>query len=125
MRILAEAAFGVVKGQVEDIAAGKKDARYVYAHKTADLFVAAAKMGAVAAGGTRESVDALGRFALNLGLAFQYEDDLLDGDGLYAPDETARLAAKATADAIASLEGLPGDVSALKSLASRLLGRKT
>ncbi len=125
VRILAEAAFGVVKGQVEDIAAGKKDARYVYAHKTADLFVAAAKMGAAAAGGTRESVDALGRFALNLGLAFQYEDDLLDGDGLYAPDETARLAAKATADAIASLEGLPGDVSALKSLAARLLGRKT
>ena len=81
-------------------------------------------MGALAAGAVEEHVARLRRFALNLGLAFQYEDDLLDGDSPYARDETERLVRETTAAAIESLEGLPGDTSFLASLAERLATRK-
>ena len=120
---LARAAYGVVCGQIEDVA-GEKDAPFVYEHKTADLFVAAAEMGALAAGADADTVARLRRFALNLGLAFQYEDDLLDGDGLYPPEETKRLAEETTAAALAALEGLPGDTALLGETAKLLLGRK-
>lgn len=119
---LAEAGVGVVAGQVEDIAA-TGDTAYIYEHKTADLFVAAAAMGALAADADGVSLSSLKSFALNLGLAFQYEDDLLDGDSPYSREETERLAAETTATAVRSLEELPGDASILKNLASRLLGR--
>lgn len=119
---LAEAGVGVVSGQVEDIAASG-DTAYIYEHKTADLFVAAAAMGALSADADDMTLAKLKSFALNLGLAFQYEDDLLDGDSPYSREETERLAAETTAEAIASLENLPGDASVLKNLASRLLGR--
>ena len=120
---LAEAGTGVVAGQVEDIAA-TGDTAYIYEHKTADLFVAAAVMGALAANADDVSLSSLKSFALNLGLAFQYEDDLLDGDSPYSREETERLAAETTAKSIAALEDMPGDVSVLKDLASRLLGRR-
>ena len=99
------------------------DVEFIYRHKTADLFVAAAEMGALAGGGDEASVAKLREFALNLGLAFQYEDDLLDGDSPYPKDRTEALVRETTAAAIAALKGLPGDVSVLESLASRLVGR--
>lgn len=119
---LAEAGVGVVAGQVEDIAA-TGDTAYIYEHKTADLFVAAAAMGALAANADEATLAKLKSFALNLGFAFQYEDDLLDGDSPYSREETERLAAETTAKAISSLADLPGDASVLRDLASRLLGR--
>lgn len=126
--VLGEKGVGVVQGQVEDVAdapgasAGSVDS-FVYLHKTADLFVAAAKMGALAGGGTAASVARLGQFAENLGLAFQYEDDLLDGDGLFPRAETERLVHVTTAAAIAALDGLPGETSFLRNLAHDLVGR--
>ena len=125
-RIIAElgvAGLGVVQGQVEDIAA-TKDVGFIYTHKTADLFVAAAVMGALAANASGADTERLRSFALNLGLASQYEDDLLDCDSPYGRDKTAQLAAECTSAAIAALEGLPGDTSFLRTLASRLLGRE-
>ena len=119
---LGEAGVGVVQGQVEDIAA-TKDVDFIYTHKTADLFVAAAVMGGLAAGGGAEDIARLRAFALNLGLAFQYEDDLLDGDSPYGRDKTEALAKSTTDAAVSALEGLPGDVSALRTIASVLLGR--
>jgi len=119
---LGAAGVGVVEGQVEDVAKGK-DAAYVYLHKTADLFVAAAEMGALAAGAAEGHVAALREYARNLGLAFQYEDDLIDGDGAFPPEETARLVESHTAAALAALEGLPGDTGFLSELANRLKGR--
>lgn len=136
---LGAAGVGVVQGQVEDIAiAGAKnsnvssvpsvpnvpDVSFVYAHKTADLFVAAAEMGGYAGGGSEEDVAALRRFALNLGLAFQYEDDLLDGDSPFSREKTEELVRHTTEQAIAALEALPGDTSFLKALAEKLVGRK-
>ena len=75
--VLGEKGVGVVQGQVEDLGA-EKDIPYVYQHKTADLFIAAAEMGALAAGGSPAAVAALADYARNLGLAFQFEDDLIE-----------------------------------------------
>lgn len=122
--ILGDKALGVVQGQVEDIAAGAKDIAYVYEHKTADLFVAAATMGGYAAGAGEAEIAALGEFALNLGLAFQYEDDLLDGDYTYSREETERLTRECTGRAIVALDRLGGDTSFLRNLAAKLIGRR-
>ena len=97
---------------------------YVYEHKTADLFLAAACMGALAGGGTPEQVERLRVFALNLGFAFQYEDDLLDDDAPVAREETGRRGRDYTTRAVAALEGLPGPVEFLANLAKRLVSRK-
>ncbi|MBN1126304.1 MAG: polyprenyl synthetase family protein [Sedimentisphaerales bacterium] len=46
--------------------------------KTAALFSAACRIGSVAAGGDNDTVQALADYGLNLGIAFQITDDLLD-----------------------------------------------
>ena len=135
---LAAAGVGVVQGQVEDLKREgggtdggfgapaplpKELVEFVYRHKTADLFIAAAAMGAWAAGATEEQVAKLRDYAGNLGLAFQYEDDLLDGDSPFPRDETEALIRQTTDAAHAALAGLPGDTSFLKALAERLVGR--
>lgn len=120
--ILADAGIGVVRGQIEDLHGDDVD--FIYRHKTADLFVAAATMGAYAGGGSEENVERLRSYALNLGLAFQFEDDLLDGDSPYSKEETECKVEELTSSAVASLEGMPGDTSFLSSLAERLVGRR-
>lgn len=131
--VLGEKGVGVVQGQVEDVEAERSRGSscssssrisFIYRHKTADLFIAAAAMGGLAGGGSDADVAALREFALNLGLAFQYEDDLLDGDGIYPPDETERLVHETTAAAVAALDKLPGDTTFLRELAHKLIGRK-
>jgi geranylgeranyl pyrophosphate synthase len=119
---LAEAGAGVVAGQVEDIAA-TGDVAYIYEHKTADLFVAAAVMGALAADADEATHAKLKSFALNLGLAFQFEDDLLDGDSPYPKEKTEALVSETTSAAIAALDRLPGDTAFLRDLAQKLVGR--
>ena len=135
---LGAAGVGVVQGQVEDLKReGGTDGAsggpapvpvevvdFVYTHKTADLFVAAATMGGYAGGGDAASVGKLRTFALNLGLAFQYEDDLLDGDSPFPREKTESLVHETTAAAIAALAGLPGDTSFLRALAEKLVNRK-
>ena len=134
---LGAAGVGVVQGQVEDLKReGGTDGTsggpapvpvevvdFVYTHKTADLFVAAATMGGYAGGGDAASVGKLRTFALNLGLAFQYEDDLLDGDSPFSKEKTESLVRQTTEAAVAALAGLPGDTSFLKALAEKLVGR--
>ena len=126
--VLGEMGVGVVCGQVEDVAlaAGGVSAPaddYVYRHKTADLFIAAAKMGALAVGADAAQVAAAGAFALQLGLAFQYEDDLLDGDGIRDRETTRRLVDETTSAALAALDDFAGDTSFLAALARRLVNR--
>ena len=131
--VLGEKGVGVVQGQVEDVEAERSRGSscssssrisFIYRHKTADLFIAAAAMGGLAGGGSDADVAALREFALNLGLAFQYEDDLLDGDGIYPPEETERLVHETTAAAVAALDQLPCDTTFLRELAHKLIGRK-
>ena len=130
--VLGEKGVGVVQGQVEDIALQSLPSSlfplpssidFIYTHKTADLFIAAAAMGGLAGGGTAADVAALKEFALNLGLAFQYEDDLLDGDSPYSKEKTEALVNETTSAAIAALDRLPGDTTFLRNLAQKLVGR--
>lgn len=133
--VLGEKGVGVVQGQVEDIrretldgshvsSLKSSDVDFIYRHKTADLFIAAAAMGALAGGGSETDVAAMKEFALNLGLAFQFEDDLLDGDSPYPKEKTEELVRETTSAAIAALGRLPGDVTFLRELAQKLVGRK-
>jgi geranylgeranyl pyrophosphate synthase len=49
--------------------------------KTANVCRAAARIGALLAGGSEQAVDALGRYGDNLGMAFQIIDDILSYEG--------------------------------------------
>lgn len=74
---------GLIGGQAVDLeSTGKQldlDAlEFIHSHKTGALFIAAAEMGALAAGGRARDIEHLRRYAKNLGLAFQITDDLLD-----------------------------------------------
>jgi octaprenyl-diphosphate synthase len=88
--ILARAASVIAEGEVMQlVAANDADAtlsRYlaIIEAKTAALFAAAGKAGAVAAGKPGAEADALYAYGLNLGLAFQLVDDALDYDGRQA-----------------------------------------
>ena len=123
---LAGKAYGVVRGQVEDICGGEKteaDVERMYARKTSDLFVAAAVMGAIGGGGSPEEVEALRRYAFNLGLAFQYEDDFFDGDSIFGREGAKSRAKCRTDDALAALEVLSGETMVLEEMARCLLAR--
>ncbi|HEX6850623.1 MAG TPA: farnesyl diphosphate synthase [Candidatus Polarisedimenticolaceae bacterium] len=77
---------GLVGGQVVDLeSTGKRldldELEFIHSHKTGALFIAAAELGAIAAGARERDVEALRRYAKNLGLAFQITDDLLDYSG--------------------------------------------
>ena len=136
----AAGANGVVGGQVEDIRfAGQADTEtltFVHQHKTADLFAAAMRMGALAAGGTPQHVDTLGSYANHLGITFQIIDDLLDaGEAragkppelsclqLWSQDEARQQATRHTTCAIAALQGLPGPTKPIAALAEQMLKR--
>jgi len=131
---------GVIGGQVEDIrfaAAPTRDViDFVFQHKTADLFKAACRLGALAACGDENAVDKLSRFADALGFAFQIIDDLLDAPtassdavpelsclAVMSADEARDWARKLTAQAVAVLDGLPGETVPLVALANHLLTR--
>lgn len=53
----------------------------VIQYKTAKLFEAAGRVGAMIAGASDEAIDALGNFGMYLGTAFQIIDDVLDYSG--------------------------------------------
>jgi len=77
-------ALGLVGGQVIDIQSeGKKDVsletlQWIHEHKTAALLEFAVVSGGICAGATDEEVERLSIFAMNIGLAFQIIDDILD-----------------------------------------------
>ena len=82
----AVGAEGCCAGQAADLAAdpgrlGLDDLESIHARKTGALFVAAVRGGALAGGAGERMLEALTRYARNLGLAFQITDDLLDHEG--------------------------------------------
>ena len=54
------------------------DYLYMIEGKTAVMFEACAKSGAILSGASKEEVEQLGKWGLNLGLCFQIVDDLID-----------------------------------------------
>ncbi len=76
-------AAGMVGGQSADLSGEEKELNvneleFIHVHKTAKLFEAAMKMGAMCAGAEESTIKNLGEFGLTLGLAFQVVDDMLD-----------------------------------------------
>ena len=134
--VLADAAGsnGMVGGQAIDLAAvGRASAPAdpsavadMHARKTGALIRAASVMGAILACGSTAEVDAIDRYATDLGLAFQIVDDILDVEGsaadlgktagkdaaagkptypaLYGLDRSRAMAAECIARATAELE---------------------
>ncbi|ANE49040.1 polyprenyl synthetase [Paenibacillus swuensis] len=77
---------GMVGGQAADILGeqGITDIgqlEYIHTHKTSDLIVFSLKAGGRVGGATSNQLEALERFGLLLGLAFQIQDDILDLTG--------------------------------------------
>jgi geranylgeranyl diphosphate synthase type II len=74
---------GLIGGQALDLLSRPEEMNldvleYIHSHKTGALFMAAGELGAMAADARRRDLEAIARFAKNLGLAFQISDDLLD-----------------------------------------------
>jgi geranylgeranyl diphosphate synthase type II len=73
----------LVGGQVADLEGeGKKlpleDLKYIHQSKTAALLTTSVKLGGMSADATADQLDALHRFGMATGLAFQIIDDILD-----------------------------------------------
>ncbi|OYT59534.1 MAG: geranylgeranyl pyrophosphate synthase [Desulfurococcales archaeon ex4484_217_1] len=82
-RILAQAASTIAEGQAMDMAFEERtdvtEEEYfqmIY-KKTATLFEASTKIGALVGGGSAEDVELIGNYGRNLGIAFQIQDDIL------------------------------------------------
>jgi len=127
---------GVVGGQTADLmSAGRKitmkELEFISLHKTADLFIACVRCGAISGGASRGEISKLTAFARHMGLAFQIIDDILD----YKPGtknnypallgmSRSRSAAKAEIDkAVNALPKNPG-YSRLREIALFLAYRK-
>jgi octaprenyl-diphosphate synthase len=91
MRILADTTNRIAEGEVLQLLHVRNpdtdEAGYlgVIERKTAVLFAAATRLGALLAGADDQACDALHDYGLNLGYAFQIADDVLD----YSADEAA------------------------------------
>ncbi len=94
IRVVGDAAgaMGMVGGQAIDLqAAGQapghaltldaEGLRAMHARKTGALIRASAMSGAIMAGATDDLIDAIARYATDVGLAFQIVDDILDVEG--------------------------------------------
>lgn len=82
--IMADACIKLVEGETLQAAAAKsgnidrETYKRIISLKTASLFEAGAKMGAMLAGADQKVVAAAATYAYNLGLTFQIVDDILD-----------------------------------------------
>lgn len=82
--IMAEACIKLVEGETLQAAAAKTGTidretyKQIISRKTASLFQAGARMGAILAGADEALESALAEYAYNLGLTFQIVDDILD-----------------------------------------------
>lgn len=142
---------GMIGGQVRDLEGegGSPQVDIVEAihrQKTARLFQAACRMGAIAAGAGGEAYDRLGAYGLAVGLAYQIADDLLDETG--SADEVGKAVAKdrragkltylraaglegarrqleaRVAEALAALEGFGREADRLRALAEYVAVRR-
>lgn len=135
---------GVVGGQIEDIAydgqtMDRATIEFIHQHKTGDLFQAAIRMGAIAAGCDSAQLEALTEYARHIGTAFQIVDDLLDADtasdsdtpqthdrsciGLYGLSGARQKADELTAAAVAATQSFGDAAHPLRAIAHHMKGR--
>jgi len=104
---------GMVGGQVVDIEAtgtipSVETLQFIHLHKTADLIAAAVVIGGIAGNASEKQIELLKQFGVNLGLAFQYIDDILDctesSDGIGKTAGKDIAAGKTTAVSVFGIE---------------------
>lgn len=79
-------ATGMVGGQMADIEGESKrldleQLEFIHRHKTGDLLIAALRGGGYLAEATEAQMEALTRYGVCIGLAFQIQDDILNVEG--------------------------------------------
>jgi octaprenyl-diphosphate synthase len=90
LRILSSASATIAEGEVmqlaavNDLSTSEETYLEVIRGKTAALFAAACEVGGVVAGRPKPEVEALRAYGLNLGIAFQLTDDVLDYSAVQA-----------------------------------------
>jgi len=143
---------GMVAGQAHDLAAEARtdvsaaELERIHRRKTGALIAAAARSGALAAGAAPTEVEAVTRYAHDLGLLFQITDDLLDVTAtaydlgktpgkdarsskatypaLYGLEEARARALEVYESACAALDLIDGPTSLLRGLARLVLERR-
>jgi len=77
---------GMIGGQALDVLSGKSEPnenmlREIHRRKTGTLIVAAIKSGAIIFNARKDKIQALAEYGINVGLAFQIADDILNVEG--------------------------------------------
>ncbi|MGD0152149.1 MAG: polyprenyl synthetase family protein [Thermacetogeniaceae bacterium] len=143
---------GLIGGQVVDLesegrAIDRQQLEYIHLHKTAALFAAALRTGAILAGAEQQDLQALTEFGLSFGLAFQITDDILDLTGdeallgkplnsdlvnqkatypaLYGLEQARRLAAVQMNMALQSIDRLGAGAAFMIGATQHLLNRQS
>lgn len=124
--------YGMVGGQVIDIgykgkALGAAARERINALKTARLFEASARLGAIAGRASDKKIKAMAVFGRSVGTAFQIVDDIMDGEDRLRssgkPDAASR-AANVTDTAKRALKVFGNKAAGLKEIADLMLGRR-
>lgn len=145
--------YGMIGGQVADIEAEDKPElvteerlKYIHTHKTGALIEAAMLIGAILGGASKEEQEIVSQCALDIGLAFQIQDDILDVVGnseelgkpvgsdaangkqtyvtLKGFDNSVSDVERLSDEAVELLQKLPGDHDFMESLISYLIARR-
>lgn len=94
MRVMSDATNIIAAGEVMQLInignteMTKEEYLKVIYSKTAKLFEAACQIGGILAGGSEKEIEALRRYGVHMGTAFQIVDDILDYSG--SPEETGK-----------------------------------
>ena len=153
LRVLSEKAgiYGMVGGQVVDVAScgiglTKGQLDFIYELKTGALIEASMMVGAILAGAGEEDVEKVRKIALNVGIAFQIQDDILDVTStteelgkpvlsdeknekttyvtLMGLEEASKIVEALSEEAVTLLQSLPGDKEFLEELIRQLVHRR-
>jgi len=141
---------GVIGGQVEDMASegqtpSKEQLEFIHIHKTAKLLQAACRMGGFAAQASDFELEHLSTYGLDVGLAFQIVDDMLDETStdvvlgkpvgsdldrqkmtypaLYGIEQARNEARRLMDNAIQALQPLTGNIEPLTEIARYVVER--
>lgn len=155
MKILTQKAgvYGMIGGQTVDVEAegnnsvlSMDELLFIHEKKTAALIQAGLMVGAALAGADEQGLDAMERLGMNVGLAFQIQDDILDviGDSkvlgkevgsdaknekvtyvtLRGLEESKRQVELLSEEAVEILKQIPGDSLFLEELIYSLIHRE-
>ena len=138
----------MIGGQVVDIinegkSISKEELNYMHLKKTGELIRSSIVAGAILAEADKSEIDLLNKFGMNLGLAFQIKDDILDVTGdveklgkntladvnksnfitMYGLEECKVMCEDLTAECITILDKISVNTDILKELTIELLKR--